>query len=241
MANVAVRREVAAGQSFIHADDMVKFLEQKFPNHFFDVISTKELKDRWGEDTILSVKTIDGSSKFQVVVFTPDIKQIKATPRLCICDNCLVNYGTCDRFTSHDMSILHLNKVALRSSTKLDSSNNENTDETVAKEFVVPGTVVALAADSSSIDTVWFVKVVKVCLSQEDEKDDYGHTIRPGHEHIHGHFLEKISTSTGCHFKLSKKLLSSTKKVLFIPLYNSPKQRKDFRYQTLILSRSYSM
>ena len=49
-------------------------------------------------------------------------------------------------------------------------------------------------------------------------------------------------TPTGNYFKLSKKIFSSTKKVvLFILLYNSPKQRKDFRYQTLILSRSYSM
>ena len=61
------------------------------------------------------------------------------------------------------MSILHLNKVALRSSTKPDSSNNENTDETVANEIIVPGTVVPLVADSSSIDAVWFVKVVRVC------------------------------------------------------------------------------
>ena len=105
------------------------------------------------------------------------------------------------------MSILHLNKVALRSSTKPDSSNNENTDETVANEIIVPGTVVPLVADSSSIDDVWFVKVVRVCLSQEDEKDDYGHTIRAGHEHIHGHFLEKISTFTGHYFKLSKKVI----------------------------------
>ena len=87
------------------------------------------------------------------------------------------------------MFFLHLNKVALRSFTKPDSSNNENTDETVANKFIVLGTVVTLTADSSSINTL-------VCqsyesLSQEDEKDNYEHTIRVGHEHTHGHFLEK--------------------------------------------------
>lgn len=51
------------------------------------------------------------------------------------------------------MFILHLNKVALRSFTKPDSSNNENTDETVANKFIVLGTVVTLTADSSSINT----------------------------------------------------------------------------------------
>ena len=125
MTKVAVRREVAAGKSFINADDIVEILEQKFPNNFFDVISTKELEDRRSEDVLLSVETIDGSSKFQVLVFTPDSKQIKAAPRLCICDYCLVNQGTCDRFTSHDMSFLHLNKVALRSSTKSDAATME--------------------------------------------------------------------------------------------------------------------
>ena len=118
------------------------------------MISTKKLEDRQSEDDLPSLKTTDGSSKFQVVVFTPDSKQTKAAPRLCICDNCLVNCGMCDRFTSHDLSILHLNKVALRSSTKPDSNNNDNTDETVAKEFIMPDTVVALAADASSICVV---------------------------------------------------------------------------------------
>ena len=61
------------------------------------------------------------------------------------------------------MFILHLNKVALRSFTKSDSSNNENTDETVANKFIVLGTVVTLTADSSSINTLWFAKVMKVC------------------------------------------------------------------------------
>ena len=128
MIKVAARREVTARQSFIQAAALVEFLGQKFPNHFFDVISIKELEDRRSEDALLMVKTIDGSSKFQVVVFTPDSKEIKTAPRLYNCDNCPVNYGTCDRFTSHGMSILHLNKVALRSSTKPDSSNNEETD-----------------------------------------------------------------------------------------------------------------
>lgn len=42
---------------------MAEFLEKIFPNHFFDVISTKELKDRQSEDVLLLVKTTDGSSK----------------------------------------------------------------------------------------------------------------------------------------------------------------------------------
>ena len=84
---------------------------------------------------------------------------------------------------------------------------------------------------------------MKVCLSQEDEKDNYEHTIRVGHEHTHGHFLEKKNKLVHpLEIILSCQKKPSTKKVvLLILLYNSPKQRKDFRYQTLILSRSYSM
>lgn len=77
-------------------------------------------------------------------------------------------------------------------------------------------------------------------LPQEDEKDDYGHTVRASHESIQGHFLEKINSSTGHHFKLSKKLFLYKESVVY-PFVHSLKQRKYFRYQTLILSRSYSM
>ena len=208
---------------------MVEFHEQKFPDNLFDVISTKELEDKQSEDALLSVKTTDGSSKFQIVVFTLDSKQIKAASRLCICDNCLVNYGTCDRFISHDLFILHLNKVTLRSSAKPDSNSNGNADETVANEFIVPGTVVALAADLSSIDIVWFVEIVKVCLSQEDEKDDHGHTIRDRHEHVHGQFLEKTSTSTGHHFKLSKKVTFFWKESVVYPFIQLTEIKKGFK------------
>lgn len=38
---------------------------------------------------------------------------------------------------------------------------------------IMPGAVVTLAADSSLIDTVWFVKPVTVCLSQEDKSMRY--------------------------------------------------------------------
>ena len=91
------------------------------------------------------------------------------------------------------------------------------------------GTVVALAADSSSIDTVWFANVVKVCLSQKDEKDDYGNTIRVGHKHIHGHFLEKISTSTGHHFKLSKKVTFFYKESVVYPFVQLTETKKIFQ------------
>lgn len=91
MIKAAVRREVAGAQSSVHADDMAEFLEQEFPNYLFDVISTKELEYRGSGNVLLSVKIINGSSKLQFVVFTPERKQIKSSPRLFICDNCPVN------------------------------------------------------------------------------------------------------------------------------------------------------
>ena len=73
---------------------------------------------------------------------------------------------------------------------------------------------------------MWFVKVVKVCLSQEDKKDDYGHPIRAGHEHIHGYLLEKISTSTG---HLSKKVTFFYKESIVYPFVQLTETKNGFQ------------
>ena len=35
----------------------------------------------------------------------------------------------------------------------------------------------AIAASSTSADTVWFVKIVEECVAAHDIEDDYGHKI----------------------------------------------------------------
>ena len=64
-------------------------------------------------------------------------------------------------------------------------------DETVA-DFLVPGFFVATAADTNSIDTVWFIQIVESnCVEDRVLCDDYGHKIAVGLNFLKGHFLEK--------------------------------------------------
>ena len=67
---------------------------------------------------------------------------------------------------------------------------------------------------------MWFVKVVKVCLSQEDKKDDYGHPI------FMATFWKKISTSTG---HLSKKVTFFYKESIVYPFVQLIETKNGFQ------------
>ena len=77
MAKVAVRTEVAAGQVFLNSDDCVSFLSEKFDskysskNYSFKEIDERELDIERASAKQNKYSTIEGSSKFQAMVFTP--------------------------------------------------------------------------------------------------------------------------------------------------------------------------
>ena len=47
-------------------------------------------------------------------------------------------------------------------------------------EFILPGSICALAADQKSPDTVWFVKIVEQIVPTTEMTDDYGHKVIQG-------------------------------------------------------------
>ena len=55
-------------------------------------------------------------------------------------------------------NIIQLNNVFLRSKTENPTTVVQENDETVA-DFLVPGFFVAIAVDTNSIDTVWFIQI----------------------------------------------------------------------------------
>ena len=57
--------------------------------------------------------------------------------------------------------------------------------------LIIPETFCAIAASSTSADTVWFVKTVKECVVAHDIEDDYGHKIPQGQQYLVGNFLER--------------------------------------------------
>ena len=71
--------------------------------------------------------------------------------------------------------------------TTLRSSLPSNDDVAeVDKEFILPGSVCAIAASEKSSDTVWFVRIESEETLQEATTDDYGHTIIPRQKFFKG-------------------------------------------------------
>lgn len=162
---------------------------------------------------LFNFPSIDGSSKFQVMVFKPNCKFVKASPRLCICKKCQTEYGSCELFEEYPLICHQLNKAHLRSDNlpMTTSKDNENDD------FILLDSFVAVAADSGSIDTVWFIHIVDKCTSDGTDVDDYGHGIPHGVKYLKGHFLERIHTLTTYQlFTISKKPPISIMKILCI-------------------------
>ena len=211
-AKVAVRRETAAGQSYLDAAEIVEFLSHKFETsnqpYVFREIKAKELEIERAEASLRNHITVNGSSKFHALVFSPSSDSFKASPILCVCEQCEMHYGSCSNFEEYNLLVGTLNKVNLRASeiVEIDASD-DLTDEDENIDFIFPDSIVVVPADEKSLDTVWFIKVINENISDNDTIDDYGNTIPGNTCYFSGHFLERV-----CHnkndqlFKISKKV-----------------------------------
>ena len=73
-------------------------------------------------------------------------------------------YGSCDEFMEYPiLNVTQLNKAFLRFNSENATIVAQEVDETVG-DFLVPGSFVAIGADTNSIDTVWFIKLLKVTV-----------------------------------------------------------------------------
>ena len=149
----------------LNSADMVAMLDEKFENteslqYYFKEISTDELNPRRCENQHKEFKTIEGSSKFQVAVFTPDSRSFRAAIRLCICNSCKVEYGSCNFFETYIPIVNQLRVPTLRSdyqNFQQDQESDPKSDDiSLSKDLVV-----AVAAADKSLDTVWFVKITE--------------------------------------------------------------------------------
>eukprot|EP00794_Sanderia_malayensis_P021337 gene21337-23412_t len=95
---------------------------------------------------------------------------------------------------SHQLSKTHLryenNSVALK----------EDTDIEQPLSFIIPESFVAVAADESSLDPIWFIYVLETgCVVDRATADDYGLIVPNGVPYVKGHFMEKSIASTTKH------------------------------------------
>ena len=109
LSKVTIRRTIAGDQLIKQTDQMVEYLESKYsekiyPRYRFRDISPKFLEDKKMEDLLKKYNTkkyntIDGSSRFQVVMFHLGKTTFRPARHLCICDQCIENeYGSCSEF-----------------------------------------------------------------------------------------------------------------------------------------------
>ena len=143
------------------------------------------------------------------MVFKPNSNSFKASPRICLCDDCSSAYGSCSSFKESPLVCHQLKHVFLRSAVEAVNSledeqgDNEISSSDIIKNFIELDSIVAIAASHSSFDTVWFIKVKDTsCFAAN--RDDYGNVFAEGTSYLAGHFLEKISeteTNISAHFK----------------------------------------
>eukprot|EP00794_Sanderia_malayensis_P020851 gene20851-22896_t len=208
VAKITIKREIGNGEFFYDAGEMVerlneKFYENKSPCYFFKEIHRKKLEQERSNSKLKSYKTIDGSTLFQVIVFHPHSSTVKAASRLCICSQCKESYGSCDLFSEHELVVRQLNNVSLRSGSVEVNPEDSVARKGKANEYLLPGSVGAIAAGDTSSDTVWFINVTKQSEATDVVTDDYGFTVQPGQQFIEGHFIELINTSSKGRFYIS--------------------------------------
>lgn len=209
LAKCALRRHVGTGGKISTASDCISFLQKKFsekqcPNFVIKEIKVEKLEEMRAEARLKSYPTISGSDQWHVIVFHPHSTTLKASPQLCICDLCKECYGSCSLFKSYELRTCDLKGNHTRSGVESTSSNVE--EEVIDDGLILPGSFCAIAADHSSLETIWFVKINDYITADVDVTDDYGVQIAAGQSYIEGHFLEKVSSSNKGHiYKLQEK------------------------------------
>ena len=93
-------------------------------------------------------------------------------------------------------------------------------------DFLVEGTICAVAADAASSDTVWFIRISNDSVAEQNVCDDYSHHIKAGQHYVEGHYLERESTSIkGQTFNLMKLKVYFYKESVVYPFVQHEQKR----------------
>ena len=163
-------------------------------------------------------------------MFKPGASALRAATQICICESCKGEYDSCDEFMEYPTpNVTQLNKAFLRSNTENPTTVAQDVDK-IAADFLVPGSLVAIAADTNSIDTVWFIQIVESnCVEDSMLCDDYGHKIAAGVNFLKDHFLEKEKEeSTIQVFRCSSKTTFFYSESILYPYVNLLESKIDF-------------
>ena len=98
VAKVAVRQEIARGYIYTKAHEICEYLHEKFgkktaPVYHCHEMKVKQLEEERQRNRYRKFDTVEGSSSFHVMVFQPNSQTFRASPRLCVCDSCVLKPG----------------------------------------------------------------------------------------------------------------------------------------------------
>ena len=152
-------------------------------NELFHVVST------W------NTRGVFVRSMFQEILFEPHSNILKAAKRLCICNQCKESYGSCNLFELYQLNVDLLKETTLRSNIERDAITSVGS---YVNDFLHVNSICAIAADNTSYETVWIVKIIEEATVDKEIREDYGVTVIEGETIVEGYFLEKSSqTKTG--------------------------------------------
>ena len=203
LTKTTIRRAIASGKILKTASGMVEFLQTYLEStdkltHKVLEISKSELDVARLAASKKGFITIDGSSLFQVMIFTPHSTHIKASPRICLCELCKLKLGSCKLFQQYDLRF-QSKKISTLRSDHLEKGqlleNSEGSD--VITEYLVEGTICAVAASNAYTNLIWFIKINTQRQAKEDIHDDYGNIVKGGNSYYSGNFLESRGPCRG--------------------------------------------
>ena len=97
--------------------------------------------------------TIDGTSAFRSIVFKPNSTTISAANRICICERCMNECGSCSLFSDYEIPVTMWKQTSTRISIQ-----EYNGSMTESSSFILQDSFCAIASSLSSTEPVWFVK-----------------------------------------------------------------------------------
>jgi hypothetical protein len=192
IAKNTLRKAIAERKVFQNVEQMCEYLQTKFadnthPKYHVDVINEEELQEARLEASKHLYGRIVGASTFQVIVFTPNSTTMKTAPRICICEVCKANYGSCELFNEVELPVTTAKVSVLRSSRTEPVCQKPDEDTRYTYQ---PGSVCAIAPAEDARELMWFVKITAQDNAKTNIQDDYSHMIFKGENYLTGRYLE---------------------------------------------------
>lgn len=215
------RKHIAKGNILRSAKEVCSFLSDKYdpekyanPLYHTKEITKHDLDIEREKRRYMKFDMVSGSDSFHVLIFKPNQDFFYASPRVCVCEDCLaMDFDKCSNFQKYIPSVGQLSKKHMRSA----EVKPEIVEESIT---IVANSVVAVRADNG-INNFFLVLCDQNQKTHDDPdvplEDKFGHKIFDGTAYIKGHYLV-CSPMNKCHvYTVSKTKAFVTVQAVFFP------------------------